>query len=62
MKDVSVKKLCTTAGGDVQGFLVLPTPLLGGLVTPRDHGFFSSKNHIIKEMLRFFFANIYYFE
>ena len=33
-----------------------------GLVTPRDHGFFSSKNHVIEEILNFFLANIYYFE
>ena len=33
-----------------------------GLVTPRDHGFFPSKNHVIEEILNFFFANIYYFE
>ena len=36
--------------------------LLKGLVTPRDHGFFSSKNHVIEEILKFFFGNIYYFE
>ena len=33
-----------------------------GLVTPRDHGFFSSKKPVIEEILKFFFANIYYFE
>ena len=28
--------------------------LLKGLVTPRDHGFFSSKTHVIEEILNFF--------
>ena len=27
-----------------------------GLVTPRDHGFFLSKNHVIEEMLKFLFC------
>ena len=33
-----------------------------GLVTPRDHGFFLSKNRVIEQILIFFFANIYHFE
>ena len=33
-----------------------------GLVTPRDHGFLLIKNQVIEEILKFFFANIYYFE
>ena len=30
--------------------------LVKGLVTPRDHGFFSSKNHVIEEILKFCFC------
>ena len=28
-----------------------------GLVTPRDHGFFSSKNHVVEEIFKFFFGH-----
>ena len=35
--------------------------IIKGLVTPRDHGFFLSKTHVIEEILKFFFDNILFF-
>ena len=32
------------------------------LLTLRDYGFLLSENHVIEEILKFFFVNIYYFE
>ena len=33
-----------------------------GLLTLRGYGFFFSENHVVEEILKYFFANIYYFE